>query len=124
MDAISVPALIPPGGLRSGELLVITVPDDPAGPVRTGHFPGLAIFPGVGLLECANQASLAALTAGGTANATLAAIESARFLSPVFPADEVCAATEITEVRDGWVCSVRLTVAGTPCALVRLRYRS
>jgi acyl dehydratase len=59
----------------------------------------------------------------GQVPAAPAAIESARFLSPVFPGDQVVVEAKIAPASDGWICSVRLTVAGTACALVRLRYR-
>jgi 3-hydroxyacyl-[acyl-carrier-protein] dehydratase len=110
--------------LREHGRVVVVLRIDHAEPVLAGHFPGFAIFPGVGLLRCAEQAARAAL---GDPPVELAAIESARFVAPVFPGDRVIA--ESTEARsgDGWRCSVRLTVARLDttelAAVVRLHFR-
>jgi 3-hydroxyacyl-[acyl-carrier-protein] dehydratase len=90
-------------------------------PVLAGHFPGFPIFPGVCLVECAHQTALLALPPG----ATLAAIESVRFRSPVLPGDEVTVSLTVA----GWTCTATLTVrrggdgSDEEAALVRLRYR-
>jgi 3-hydroxyacyl-[acyl-carrier-protein] dehydratase len=126
MMLAGAPALIRSASIQHhGSRIVVTIPDDPAGPVATGHFPGLTIFPGVGLIECADQAARAALTElAEPLPAVPATIESARFLSPVFPGDQVVADAEITSAGEGWICSARLSVLPTLtlCALVRLRY--
>lgn len=96
-------------------------------PVLTGHFPGLAIFPGVCLIECAHLSVLSALeqAVDGREALRLAGIESARFLAPVFPGDEV--QTDISARRadtGDWVCSAVTSVRGTQTGVFRLRYRA
>lgn len=95
-------------------------------PVLIGHFPGLAIFPGVCLIECAHLSALSALEqAADGAMLRLAGIESARFLAPVFPGDEV--QTDISAQRvdaEDWVCSAVTSVRGTQTGVFRLRYRA
>jgi 3-hydroxyacyl-[acyl-carrier-protein] dehydratase len=101
--------------------LTVTYLVDASEPVLSGHFPGFPIFPGVCLVECANQAALLALPDG----ATLTAIDGARFRAPVFPGDEVI--VDVTTAD--WACAATLTVrraGGGPveeAAVVRLRYR-
>jgi 3-hydroxyacyl-[acyl-carrier-protein] dehydratase len=100
---------------------------DDTEPVLAGHFPGFAIFPGICLIECANLTALAALAdIGGRGQPRrLAAVESARFLRPVFPGDEVRAEVTLSQQPAGaWICSARLSVRGADAAAFRLRYQS
>ncbi|MBS2962346.1 beta-hydroxyacyl-ACP dehydratase [Actinocrinis puniceicyclus] len=103
-----------------------------AEPVLEGHFPGFPIVPGVCLVECAESAGRQALAGAGHAP-RLAAVESVRFIRPVYPGDEIGAQVTVEEPRPGvWVCRVRVTVAaardpdGEPAhaAQVRLRYQA
>jgi 3-hydroxyacyl-[acyl-carrier-protein] dehydratase len=106
---------------REGDSLTGSVSIEATEPVLSGHFPGFPIFPGVCLIECAHQTVLTALP-----DQTLCAIERTRFLSPVFPGDEVT--VEITPIAhdDGWLCNgtVLTTRKGetVPAAQLRLRY--
>ncbi|WP_347178150.1 hotdog domain-containing protein [Streptomyces sp. LX-29] len=98
----------------------VTVTED-SEKVFVGHYPGFPIFPGVCIVEYVHRSALATFPEPGEAW-SLAAVESTRFLSPVFPGDTLT--TEITWTRrgDGWRCQA---VAGTergPSAKVRLRY--
>jgi len=111
---------------RPGGLLATYSPTSSES-VLAGHFPGFPIFPGVCLVECAHQTSLFALPA----DTVLVALEQVRFLSPVFPGDEVLIDVDIAEDGEGqWRSVARLTVERNPAAepvdaaLVRLRYRT
>lgn len=101
---------------------------DAAEPLLAGHYPGFPIFPGVCLVECAHLTALGAVTAGSATPVELAAIESARFLGPVFPGDTVHTQTVAEAVQDGWRCRAELAAeapGGGPrrqVAVVRLRY--
>lgn len=130
INATEVGAVSGPSPLATGVRVRARRPDgvtatfrvDADEPVLAGHFPGFPIFPGVCLVECAHQTALLALPPG----ATLAAIESVRFRSPVLPGDEVTVHLTVAE----WTCTATLTLkrggAGSDeeAALVRLRYRA
>lgn len=103
---------------REGDGLVGSVTIEATEPVLSGHFPGFPIFPGVCLIECAHQTILAALP-----DQTLCAIERTRFLSPVFPGDEVT--VEITPTPHGLCHAMVLTTRKgetIPAAQLKLRY--
>jgi 3-hydroxyacyl-[acyl-carrier-protein] dehydratase len=111
---------------RPGGLLATYSPTSSES-VLAGHFPGFPIFPGVCLVECAHQTSLLALPA----DTVLVGMEQVRFLSPVFPGDEVLIDVDIAEDGEGrWRSAARLTVQRDPAAepvdaaLARLRYRT
>lgn len=110
---------------------VSTFPLDSAELLLTGHYPGFPIFPGVCLVECAHRTALAALADHKPAGSVrMAAIESARFLGPVFPGDTVHTEATAEAVDGGWRCRARLAAErsdGGPrreVAVVRLRYRT
>lgn len=105
---------------RRPDGLVASMLVDPSEPILAGHFPGFPIFPGVCLVELAHRAALVALP-GST---RLVAIDSARFIAPVFPDDEVTVDLTV----DGPICSATLRVRRSnghqeDAALVRLRFR-
>lgn len=73
-------------------------------PVFQGHFPGLPLFPGVLQLECIAQAGGICVGALGEDQiGVLAGIESARFLRPVVPGDQLRIEVEIRGQRRGFV---------------------
>jgi len=89
--------------------------------VFAGHFPGFPIFPGVCVVEYVQRGALATLPEPGSA---LAAVESARFLGPVFPGSTL--SCEFTWLRDdatgGWRCRAEATTERGLAARVRLRF--
>jgi 3-hydroxyacyl-[acyl-carrier-protein] dehydratase len=104
---------------------------DHSEPVLKGHFPGFPIFPGVCLIECAHQTALVALAERGEPDAEprLAAFESVRFLSPVYPGDRILVEVGVLPIDEGWRCRARVLVGpqgpggeGVEAAVVRLRY--
>lgn len=88
--------------------------------VFRGHYPGFPIFPGVCLVECVHHAARTGAPAPG--RPVLAAVESVRFLSPVFPDDEVT--VELTwKLKSGaWKAYAAVSTARGKSAQIRLRY--
>lgn len=99
---------------------VVTV--DPENPIFAGHYPGLAIFPGVCLIECAHRTVLAAVRPGG-ATPVLETVRTARFLEPVFPGDQLRIRTEVTTGTDRWEVAAELQRGEDTVATLSLRYR-
>jgi 3-hydroxyacyl-[acyl-carrier-protein] dehydratase len=99
---------------RSGTTAVARVVVAADDPVFAGHFPGLPILPGVGVVEFAHRAASA--TASGAPR--LAAIESTRFLRPTFPG--VTLTFHLT--WDGPRCAAVVTDADGVVARIKLRY--
>ncbi|MFI0780655.1 3-hydroxyacyl-ACP dehydratase FabZ family protein [Streptomyces sp. NPDC021212] len=89
--------------------------------VFAGHFPGFPIFPGVCVVEYVQRGALATLPEPG---GVLAAVESARFLGPVFPGSTL--SCEFTWLRDeatsAWRCRAEVTTERGLAARVRLRF--
>lgn len=110
---------------RAADRAVSAFTLDPGEPLLAGHYPGFPILPGVCLVECAHRTALATVD---DPDAALVAVESARFLGPVFPGDTVH--TEVvTEVADGgWRCRAELVARQAGDAgprkvcVLRLRY--
>lgn len=121
------------GAVPVGDPVLAVVRVDPAEPVFAGHYPGFPIFPGVCVVECVHRTALAAPPtapptgsppAGSSpAGLVLAAVESTRFLSPVFPHDELT--IRLTWSPDGpqWRCTADVRSLRGRVAQVRLRYR-
>lgn len=91
-------------------------------PVFAGHYPGFPIFPGVCLIECVHQSVLAAGWRK-TQDLELDAVESSRFLSPVFPEDRITTYVRIAVADGAWRCSAVLSTDRGKAAEIRLRYR-
>jgi 3-hydroxyacyl-[acyl-carrier-protein] dehydratase len=89
--------------------------------VLAGHFPGFPIFPGVCLVECAHRTALAVAEARGS-RVALSAVQSTRFLAPVFPGDRLTVRLGILAGAEDWACTARLERGEDPVATVRLRY--
>lgn len=109
---------------RGGDEAVTALDVDPAEPVFAGHYPGFPIFPGVCLIEFADRSARTA-PPPGTATVELAAVDSARFLSPVYPHDRLSAQLAWTRTDGELRCAAVLATdrAGT-AAQLRLRYRT
>jgi 3-hydroxyacyl-[acyl-carrier-protein] dehydratase len=116
----------------SGEIEVIssgpgetiaTMEVDPGEPVLAGHYPDFPIFPGICLIEFAHRSAQSAppAEAGGI---ELAAVDRARFLSPVYPGDRLEVSLSWA-LKDGdWRCSAKVsTDRSGKAAQLRLRYR-
>lgn len=118
---------------RWPDRLTTTMDIDPAEPVLEGHFPGFAIFPGVCLIECAHQTALLALAEREepAEHAELAALETVRFRTPVYPGDQVLIEVDVLPLDDGWRCPARVLVCPqgssgerAVAAELKLRYRN
>ncbi|MFI9629732.1 3-hydroxyacyl-ACP dehydratase FabZ family protein [Streptomyces sp. NPDC052042] len=89
--------------------------------VFPGHYPGFPIFPGVCVVEYVHLGALATLPAT-EGEWELSAVETTRFLSPVFPGDVLT--TELAWSRDGeaWRCKAVASSPRGSAAQVRLRF--
>ncbi|GAA4656365.1 hypothetical protein GCM10023347_02250 [Streptomyces chumphonensis] len=107
-----------PVDTEDGTATVVTVAGDEK--VFPGHYPGFPIFPGVCIVEYAHRSALATFPAEGRWE--LAAVESTRFLSPVFPGDEL--RTELTWSQDGegWRCKAKVASQRGNAAQIRFRF--
>ncbi|MDT3399157.1 hypothetical protein RKE29_21330 [Streptomyces sp. B1866] len=96
---------------------------DEAEQVFAGHYPGFPIFPGVCVVEYVHHSALATLP-DPAGRWRLAAIESSRFTSPVYPGDVLT--TELTWSRDGeaWRCRAVAATERGQAAQVRLRFEA
>ncbi|HZN18863.1 MAG TPA: hypothetical protein VFB84_11915 [Micromonosporaceae bacterium] len=138
------------GGGAPGDPVLAVVRVDPAEPVFAGHYPGFPIFPGVCVVECVHRTALAApppspppegsplpspspegaplpgapLSGAPPAGLVLAAVESTRFLSPVFPHDELTIKLTWSPEGPQWRCAAEVRSARGRVAQVRLRYRT
>lgn len=90
-------------------------------PVFAGHYPHFAIFPGVCLVDCVARAADRTVPAPGL---QLRAVDSARFLSGVFPGDELRIQLAWRLIGDDWRCAADLSTPRGAAAVVRLRYRA
>ncbi|MGA5822794.1 3-hydroxyacyl-ACP dehydratase FabZ family protein [Kitasatospora sp. NPDC094028] len=100
----------------SGTAAVLVAADEPVFP---GHYPGFPIFPGVCVVEHVHHTALATLPKPGL---RLAAIESTRFLSPVFPGDRLEVEVAWQEKDGAWRCRAVAGTARGQAAAVRLRF--
>ena len=99
-----------------------TVLIDPAELVFQGHYPGLPIFPGACLVEYVHRGALATAPKS-LLPLELAAIESARFLRPVWPADELRIELTGRGQATTWRCSAQAVTPRGTAAQIELRYR-
>ncbi|CAM5699682.1 3-hydroxyacyl-ACP dehydratase FabZ family protein [Streptomyces antimycoticus] len=97
----------------------VTVGEDEA--VFPGHYPGFPIFPGVCVIECVHLSGLRT-PPPGSAGLELVAVESTRFLSPVFPGDRLAVDLVWTGGSGAWKCAAKVATERGPAAQVRLRF--
>lgn len=99
---------------RTDVTVTAAVPVRATEPVLAGHYPGYPVLPGVCVVECAHRVALA-----DRADVELAAIESARFLAPVLPGDDLT-------IDLAWsaksTCQAEVRTANGVVATIRLRY--
>ncbi|MFD0445002.1 3-hydroxyacyl-ACP dehydratase FabZ family protein [Streptomyces rhizosphaericus] len=97
----------------------VTVGEDEA--VFPGHYPGFPIFPGVCVIECVHLSGLRT-PPPGAAGLELVAVESTRFLSPVFPGDRLEVDLVWTGGSGTWRCAAKVATERGAAAQVRLRF--
>jgi 3-hydroxyacyl-[acyl-carrier-protein] dehydratase len=108
---------------RNGLAATAVVPVLADEPVLAGHYPGFPVLPGVCVVECVHRAALAAPPDERT-DLQLAAIDSARFLGPVFAGDELVIELVWSAGAGEWSCQAEVGTARGRSARLRLRYRS
>ncbi|MBV6698120.1 hypothetical protein KV557_13400 [Kitasatospora aureofaciens] len=104
---------------RVGAATAVTVGEDET--VLPGHYPGFPIFPGVCVIECVRLSAVAAPPPGAESLA-LAEVESTRFLSPVFPGDELTVELTWSAAAEGWKCTAKVATVRAVAAQARLRF--
>jgi 3-hydroxyacyl-[acyl-carrier-protein] dehydratase len=91
-----------------------TVHIDPTDPVFAGHYPGFPILPGLFLVEYVHET-----VAGGM---RAVALDSVRFVRPVFPGDELRIEATLTDRGEQLCCAATISSRSGVVAEVRLRY--
>ncbi|MFI6096980.1 3-hydroxyacyl-ACP dehydratase FabZ family protein [Lentzea sp. NPDC051213] len=119
-------------GIVLGEVVATTATTGPSTatvsigadePVLAGHFPDFPIFPGVCVVECVHRG--ARLTAPAEAGRVrLVAMESVRWLAPVFPGDTLTITVDWRGEDPTWWCTGQASTASGVAAVVRLRYQA
>jgi 3-hydroxyacyl-[acyl-carrier-protein] dehydratase len=111
---------------RDGDAVTLTARVAVRGdePNLRGHFPGLAVFPGVFVIETLCQAMAHAFGTGTGRPPVLREVRSVRFLAPLLDGDELTLrASVIPGAGGGW--SVRATGTrrdGTTAARIRAEF--
>ncbi|MCM2387940.1 3-hydroxyacyl-ACP dehydratase FabZ family protein [Streptomyces albipurpureus] len=108
------------------------ISSEPGAPLRTtvqvhadervfpGHYPGFPIFPGVCVVEQVRRSALATVPADA-GKVIVRAIESTRFLSPVFPGDRLTVELTWSPRGEAWRCEAVAATERGRAATVRLR---
>lgn len=125
--AVTVVRSTPVGHGPGPHTATATVTLDASEGVFAGHYPGFPIFPGVCLIECAHQGSLASFP-GGAAVAgrgpVLDAVERSQFVGAVFPGDALTIDITWKRLDPHWRATAKLRGERGEVATVRLRYRT
>lgn len=106
---------------RAGDTVTATLAVRAGEPVFAGHYPHFPVLPGVCVVESVHRAATGTLPEPGL---VLDAVDTARFLGPVRPGDELTAELSWSADGDAWCCRARAGTAGGRVATVRLRYRA
>jgi len=109
----------PNGSAITSATRFVIAPDEQS---FTGHYPGLPLFPGVCVVECAHRSSLATMPGAGAMR--LAAVKTARFRTPVFPGDELTVQIDWSTEPAGWMCDAGIRNGRGEVARAALRYRN
>ncbi|GGZ35851.1 hypothetical protein GCM10010387_32570 [Streptomyces inusitatus] len=88
--------------------------------VFPGHYPGFPIFPGVCVVEQVRRSALATVPAEA-GKVIVRAVESTRFLSPVFPGDRLTVELKWSPRNGAWRCEAVASTERGRAATVRLR---
>ncbi|MFB8237916.1 3-hydroxyacyl-ACP dehydratase FabZ family protein [Kitasatospora purpeofusca] len=117
VEVVRPPAVDGKGRFRA--LAEVTVGADET--VLPGHYPGFPIFPGVCVIECVRLGALQAPPpeAGPLA---LVSVDTARFLSPVFPGDRLRLELTWSGGPGAWTCGGEVATHRAVAARVRLRF--
>lgn len=108
---------------RDASAATATLDVDAGERVFAGHYPGFPVLPGVCLINTVQRAAKMMRPAQAL-RIELAAVESARFIEPVFPGDRMIVALHWMRL-DGagdWRCSATIHVRDKKVSMVRLRY--
>lgn len=98
-----------------------TVTIDPTEDVFAGHYPDFAIFPGVCAIELVIRTARQTLPEDGL---VLSAIESTRFLRPIYPGDRLSIAVSWSPKGDGWTLRSEVSCGEDVAVRVRLRFQA
>ncbi|WP_158103537.1 3-hydroxyacyl-ACP dehydratase FabZ family protein [Crossiella equi] len=88
-------------------------------PVFAGHYPNFPIFPGVCLIDAADQSARAV---SAERNQVLRAVEKARFLGAVLPGDDLEITLDWTRQDNTWRYSAAVRSPRGEAAKIQLRY--
>ena len=92
-------------------------------PNLRGHFPGLAIFPGIFILESLCQLMAEAFGSTDAPPPALRSLRAVRFLAPLFDGDELTLRVEVTPGDGGWSAkAVGSRSDGTVAARIRAEF--
>lgn len=92
-------------------------------PNLRGHFPGLAIFPGIFIIESLCQLMAEAFGGPDAPPPALRTLRSVRFLAPLLDGDELSLRVEVTPADGGWSAkAVGSRSDGTVAARIRAEF--
>jgi 3-hydroxyacyl-[acyl-carrier-protein] dehydratase len=108
---------------RQGLAATAALDVDAGEEVLSGHYPGFPMLPGVCVIDTVRRAAQLARPAQA-AHSVLDAVESARFVEPVFPGDRMIVALrwERGKGANDWCCAAVVSVRRAKVGTVRLRY--